>query len=1233
MMGSREGAGIPRIYGGMRVSGQIIWSTDFKENVRSSGGGKGIPEPQPEVREYSYSISMAVALCEGEITRIGKVWADGTQISLEGIETRLYRGDEAQMPDPLIVAVEGESAPAYRGTAYIVFENMNLGQFGNRIPQLTFEVIRKPEPLPDGQVADAADLVRAVALVPGTGEYALASAPVRYRFGKGVSRVANVHGVGEATDLVRSIDQMQVDLPNCDSVSLVVSWFGDDLRCNSCQLQPAVEQVETDGDVMPWVVSGQGRGSAKVIGQIEGRPAFGGTPADESVIQAIQHIRAEGKEVMFYPFILMDILEGNGLPDPWSDAVDQPTVPWRGRITTSKAPGFFGTPDQTGAATAEVTTFFGAAEIGDFTQTATGVLYTGPAEWSYRRFVLHYAHLCAAAGGVEAFCIGSEMRAMTQVRDGLDTFPTVVELVRLAGDVRVILGVDCKIGYAADWSEYFGYHPAGGDVFFHLDPLWADDEIDFIGIDNYMPLSDWRDDPEHADNEYRSIYDLEYLQSNIEGGEGFDWYYGDDTARFSQDRTPITDGAFGEDWVYRYKDIRSWWGDQHFDRVGGVKAAISSDWMPGVKPIWFTEIGCPAIDKGCNQPNVFVDPKSSESGLPYFSNGNRDDLMQHRYIQAVMEYWGNDANNPVASLYEGRMVDTSRTHVWAWDARPYPDFPEQLDVWSDGGAHARGHWISGRIHMASLSAVVAEICRKSGLDTVDIQHLHGLVRGFLIGDVETARASLQPLMLAYGFDCFDQNGMLVFRNRDARVVAELESDQFVVSGEAAGLSLTRNPEAETAGRLRVGFVDADNAYQSGAAEHVFPDESAAHVVQSVLPLALNATEGQVIAERWLSESRIARDEVEFSLPPSEATVGAGDVVAYDGARYRIDRVEEAGERRLQGVRVEAGVYQRRTRDVAVARKAGPLQFGPLYVEMLDLPLLDGSQVPHGFHVAASGEPWPGAAVYCANTDAGYRLNTVLSQSAVVGETLEPLVAGLPDVWQRNDVRIKIASGVLQAASEGDVLNGANLAALRFGGIGDWEVFQFAQAILVAEGEYRLGKLLRGQAGTEFVMPDIWPTGTDFVLLNGAVKQVDLDVNERGLERHYRIGGVHLPYDDPSYNHVIFAGQGVGLRPYAPAHLRMVQNGDVSLSWVRRTRIEGDVWQSYEVPLGEDREAYLVRVSSAGTVLREVEVLTTGFVYTSAMQTDDGASGLIEFEVAQISERFGVGAFSRRSVNV
>lgn len=762
MLGSREGAVIPRVYGAMRVSGQIIWSTAYKENVESSGGGKGIGGPR--VKDYSYSISFAVALCEGEVTKIGKVWADGKEIGLEGVNYRLYRGDDTQMPDPLISAVEGvDQAPAYRGTSYIVFEDMNVTPFGNRIPQLNFEVFRKPV-VSDGIIPEAADLVEAVALIPGTGEYSLATDKVTYRKGKGVTYHTNKNGYGEGTDFVTSMKQMSQDLPNCKSVSMVVSWFGDDLRCGECSLQPAVEQKDVDGHEMAWSVSGVSRNDAKLVGRVDNKPAFGGTPTDQSVMQAIAHTHSEGKEVMFYPFILMDVLKDNALPDPWSDALDQPVIPWRGRITTSKAPGQFGSPDQTAVATSEVNAFFGSSEITDFTTHAEGVDYSGPNEWSYRRFILHYAHLCAAAGGVEAFCIGSEMRSLTQIRDQYGAFPAVAKLKQLAADVRVILGPDCKIGYAADWSEYFGYHPqdGSGDVYYHLDPLWSDDNIDFIGIDNYMPLSDWRDEPNHADGKYRSLYDMKYLQDNIEGGEGYDWFYPNKEARQTQNRVEIQDGAYDEPWVYRYKDIRNWWSKQHHERIGGVRATTPTDWLPATKPIWFTEIGCPAIDKGTNQPNVFDDKRSSESAMPYFSNGQRDDYIQHRYLQALISYWNDPANNPEATQYVGRMVDMSRAHVWAWDARPHPAFPESLDVWSDGVAYSRGHWISGRINMASLAAVVSDVCRRSGMTDIDFEQLYGLVQGYIIGDVESARQSLQPLMLAYGFDCYEKDGRLFF---------------------------------------------------------------------------------------------------------------------------------------------------------------------------------------------------------------------------------------------------------------------------------------------------------------------------------------------------------------------------------------------------------------------------------------------------------------------------------------
>jgi hypothetical protein len=155
-------------------------------------------------------------------------------------------------------------------------------------------------------------------------------------------------------------------------------------------------------------------------------------------------------------------------------------------------------------------------------------------------------------------------------------------------------------------------------------------------------------------------------------------------------RTPITDGA-GKPWVFRTKDLRSWWSNHHTDRPGGVETGAPTAWVPGSKPIRFTEIGCPAIDLGANQPKVFTDPKSSESFAPSFSRGWRDDAMQRAYLEAALGDWSDPANNPLSSVYGGQMVHVPTCAAWAWDPRSYPFFLALTDVWTDGANWRLGH--------------------------------------------------------------------------------------------------------------------------------------------------------------------------------------------------------------------------------------------------------------------------------------------------------------------------------------------------------------------------------------------------------------------------------------------------------------------------------------------------------------------------------------------------------------
>ncbi len=702
VLSAREGAPIPSVYGRARVSGQVIWAARFKEtsDTRRVGSGKS----STKVEDYSYSLSFAVAICEGEIDSVARIWADGRVLDTEGLAVKVYKGTDDQMPDATIEAIEGSGqVPSYKGVAYVVFEDLALESFGNRVPQFSFEVVRPPTPLVPER--DLNTQLKAINLIPGAGEFVYATEGVSRQLGPGRVQGENLYAGQGPSDFEVALDQLQAAFPNLETVFLVVSWFGTDLRLGACEIKPGVEQADKTTTPLSWQVNSVSRAGVHEVSQVGGSPAFGGTPSDQTVLQAIAALKARGYKVGLYPFLMMDIPPGNGLPDPYGGA-EQAAYPWRGRITCHPAPGEAGSPDKTSALQSEVESFFGAAEAAHFMAGAGTTTYSGPAEWSFRRCVLHHAQLAAMAGGVDVFIIGSELRGLTTLRSGADVYPAVSALQDLAAEVRALLGSGPEVTYAADWSEYFGHQPqdGSGDVYYHLDPLWADSAISSVGIDWYPPLSDWRDGHDHLDTDLADdVADHGYLADRMRAGEGYEWYYASEADRHGQLRTAITDGAHGKPWVFRPKDLTAWWQNAHYNRPGGVESASPTAWQPGGKPVRIVEFGVPAIDKGPNAPNLFVDAKSAESAVPPFSTGVRDAVAQRVGLEAMLTAFADDQLNPEATVYAGRMLTADGPAAWAWDARPYPAFPAYGGVWADAPAWSVGHWLNGRAEAAPLA--------------------------------------------------------------------------------------------------------------------------------------------------------------------------------------------------------------------------------------------------------------------------------------------------------------------------------------------------------------------------------------------------------------------------------------------------------------------------------------------------------------------------------------------------
>jgi hypothetical protein len=1239
---STEGTPIPRIFGRLRLAGQVIWASRYRQTATtttSHGGGKGGSSVSVSETDYTYSISFAVGLCAGKATRLGRVWANGNPLDLSRHTLRFHDGAEDQDVDPLIADIDGD-VPAFRGLCYVVFEDMALAEFGNRIPQLQFEVLRS---IGHDNPSSLENRLSGVQLIPGAGEFVYADEAVFSDDGEGRSTALNVHGADAVPDLEASLDQLIAAAPNLSSVALVVGWFGDDLRANRIAIRPCVETANKTTYPEIWSVNGIARAGARVVSQVGGKPAYGGTPSDASVVAAIAALKARGLSVLFNPFLFMDVADGNALDDPYTGADSQPVYPWRGRITCDPAPGVAGSPDRTAAAASQIENFLGGATADDFTVSGTSVTWNGGDDWGWRRMVLHYAHLCAAAGGVDAFLIGSELRGLTQVRDGDTSYPAVAALKALAADVRAILGPHVKIGYGADWSEYAGHQTGAGGFLFNLDPLWADANIDFIGIDNYLPLADWRDGAAHLDAAVApSIYDPAYLKANIRGGEDYDFHYASAADRDAQRRTPISDGL-GKPWLWRAKDLWGWWGNLHYDRPDGSESAVATAWVPQMKPIWFTELGCPAIDKGANQPNVFYDPKSSESAAPYYSAATRDDLVQRRFLEAHFDFWNDAANNPVSAVYGGPMVDAARIHVWCWDSRPYPYFPARGDVWGDCENYALGHWLNGRLGAVALADLVEALCE--GFVDCDVTALDGIVTGFAVTDTISPRDAIAPLATAFFFDAVEREGKIVFSMRGRSLPAPFDADALVLPDDGAAVSLVRAQESDLPQVSRISYIDGDHDYAQASVESRRLTGASNRAAASSLPLVMDQEQAGGIGARLLQDAWVMRESAHFALPPSALALDAGDEVTLSVAgrshRLRLTAIDDGASRAVQAIGTDPSIYDRYGGPVRTPRLAQPVaQPGRVLLIFLDLPWLVDAQNTAAPFVGAYADPWPGdVAVLRSAATAGYAHDATVRMPCRFGFTTADFYSGPRWHWDRvNSLKVRMVNGILASADRLAVYGGANAVAVE-NPDGGWEVVQFADAALTGPGEYALTNLLRGRRGSEGQMRAPVPAGARVVVLDESLVQLGLSAAQARQPFNYLWGPVSRPISDVSWQNAQKTFEAAALVPLAPCHLAFAwDGGDLVLSWRRRDRApSAAAITPAETAMSEAREAYDLEICDGATVVRSFNGLTGhSCVYAAADQAADFPAGLpnpLTIRVYQLSAVTGRGRQAEESLYV
>lgn len=1215
--GAEDGTAITRAYGTVRIGGTLIWATRFEEEVRvERQGGKA---SGPRVETFRYYANFALGICEGEIAHVRRVWADGRELDQTGIEMRIYRGTASQLPDPLIEAKQGAGkAPAYRGLAYAVFERLPLDSYGNRIPVIQFEVLR-----PVGALEKQ---IRAITIIPGSSEHGYDPRVVKEETGAGASRLINRNVFHASSDWQASIDELQALCPNLERVALVVSWFGTDLRAGQCRIVPGVETPVRPGESRPWSVSGMSRSSARLISQNGGGPAYGGTPSDASVVAAIADLRARGLKVYLYPLVMMDIAAGNTLPSPYG-GTGQPAYPWRGRITAHPAPGLADSGDKTMVARAQVDAFCGAATAGDFSVSG-GAVMSLAADEGYRRLVLHYALWAAVAGGADGFIIGSELRGLTQLRDGAGAFPFVEKLIGLASDVRAILGSGTKLTYAADWSEYFGYHPAdgSGEVHYNLDPLWASADIDAVGIDNYMPLSDWRDGDLSLGNPdgFRLAEDADGLRAMVAAGEGYDWYYASAADRRDRIRTPITDGLAAKPWVYRYKDIASWWGQMHRDRIGGAEAGPTA-WVAGEELVWFTELGCPAINKGANQPNVFTDPKSSETAVPHFSSGARSDAMQRRFLEAQHRFW-HAADAPAC-------LDPDHMFAWTWDARPMPAFPENTGLWYDGANWQTGHWLNGRLGAATAADVIAAVLADHGFEGGDVSLVSGDLGGYVQSEQASARDVLEPLMAALQIDAVEDGGTLRFRSRMKQASQPNVISVLADLDEQAPFEETRGHDSDFGSEAILDRFDPQNAYERTTARSRRVSPGNDRVLRLSLPGVLHDAAAASAVEDALRDHQVSRRNVRFSLSPAALAFEPGDVVAFDegpAGRFIINRIEDGAARAVEArafVPSSGGGPGLPSRPINPPRTPSD-GFSPV-VHLMDLPQYEAGVASAFARGAVFARPWRAVTLSSSATAEGYQARGRLEQPAQTGVLAEPLGAGVTGRFDAaHTLTLDLHFGGLSAAARLAVLNGQNRLAV-LAANGTWEIIGFEDAQEISAGRWRLTRLLRGLHGTADAMLAGAALGAPVVALNAAVRPLGITADEAGrvIQWIAEPGGQVATPAGP----YAFAGGLRAEKPFAPVHLRArrIDSGAIRITWIRCARRDADHWLDGDIALDEAQERYRVDILDGEIVKRSLDVTEPTLDYAAGLEIEDfGApQAVLSVRVRQCGQKvaFGVAA--------
>jgi len=1237
------GATIPLVYGKFAISGNVVWASGIIETVhKEKQGGKG--GPTQTVKTYTYSVNIAVGICEGKITDILRICADSVLIfdrteqqqneedweyterlkrnanMLSGLFfvamsatkdgkpaplIEIYYGDEEQLPDPTIESWEGVgNVSGYRGLAYVVFTEFQLADYGNRIPNFRFEVVRYPLENPQWNPARA--------YFTGNTKW----------LWKDVSQDPNrPPGGPKNIALELQFDEYEQDpqWPEPDypphefpkKPHIMVGWIGPQWTFGvpegvgtEITRYGLLDEYETEDGTMqvqPYQLFDT-NGDSTLSGVIDWRnmygpigPGFNTFGVDawtfDNTGTALWESSGEVGSAALRWRLTQSYLVGTANPEWNEDTGDGVVTLWyldpygamRGggswQFSTDGTQFFAGRMMWRSSAPFNLMTRHGfdynVRVRDDPNGTVRFEIPDGRPERGYNLQI--YRSPQAVKGAYVE--IGT---------NGIGNYDLIDFIPFMPGrkKFRVTMATTAPVGT----EVRLRLRAASGDFFVVAQAFTTVSRPAGTGPDHY---------PVHED----LIFDFNYP---INGMVIPHLIYNKMEISFAHD---IGGPAFGGHTFYideieflgEGTTVGGWYALQFNIRFTGLVDQQLQ--RPNPAPLYFLKLG----ELGARQGFVWPFPYDYEGRSKLNPTGQEMHVLSSNGVMAWVHFekpWdlmtgtikSQARIDEDLSLFSG-----SNAFVWA---------PDGFHFWFvDYGANLREYAVKptrAPDNKLTLGEVVADVCYRCGLtvDQVDVSDLTEIIEGYAIGSPMSGRDIISPLRSFGFFDCVESDYKLKWpkRGKSALATYRVENVGARTSGSSRVPSVraSRVQEHELPQQLRVHYAQLEKNYEAGEQRASRISVRTSQITDVEVAVAMSDKKAAQIAEVLLYEKWVSRTGYSFSVGYDKLENEAADpiICPIEGRteRVRITSISNnlAGVIDIEAVRDDNGVYvshalgtpNSKTGDMGSGMDIPGRANGVL----LDLPLLRDTDNEAGYYAAMAtegGSRFPGGVFY-RSPDGGvtYEQVAVLNFEATMGTVEVGLPTGPTDlIDEGNELVIKLTSGDLEPVSEEQLLAGLNAAAI--GSDDRWEIVQFRDvAVSPTESNvFTLSGLLRGRRGTEWAR-GLSRAGDRFVLLDTALVRIPMGISFLGVAREHR--AVLIGQSLEAAPDILFTGEGVALEPFAVTHVEGERDvsGNLSITWIRRGRIGMELASTgYDVPLSEANEAYEIDIIAGEPVVR------------------------------------------------